>query len=139
MNEARFKTLAQAYGADLDRWPAAERTDAQAYLDSHPTADDWLAAELSLDSLLSAAPPPPVSGLLRERIIASAPRPERVVWRRGGAWMSGAGLAAACVLGLLAGANLPSPYFDDPAVETAAETATVFDGTGYFDALEIAG
>lgn len=138
MKEARFKTLVQAYGADLDRWPADERQAATLFLDTDRGAPDWLAEARALDDLLDMSPAPMVSGVLKQRIIASAPRLERPVWRRGGAWISGAGLAAACMLGIFAGSNLPHAYFEDPAIETAEEASTVFDGTPMIDALETA-
>lgn len=139
MNSERFRILADAYGADLDRWPANEREAAVAYLDADPDAPVWLADAQSLDQLLDLAPPMAPSAALREQIIACAPRASRGGWRRSGAWVSGAGLAAACVLGVVAGANLSGVYLEDPASEVAVEAATVFDGTAYFDALEITG
>ena len=44
MDLARFETLADAYGADFRRWPAAERPAAEALLASAPAARITVAA-----------------------------------------------------------------------------------------------
>ena len=138
MNAERFKLLADAYGANLDRWPANERAAAVAFMGEDPDAPVWLADAESLDRLLGAAPSPAPSAVLREEIIASAPR-AKAGWMRRGAWMSGAGLGAACVLGVVVGANLSGLYLEEATTDVTADVSTVFDGTAYFDALEISG
>ena len=67
-----------------------------------------------LNRLLDAYRVPPPSPALRERVLAAAPKPGRrwVVdpfW-----WVSGAGLAAAGVAGLVFGAALSPPSLDEP-------------------------
>ena len=56
-----------------------------------------------LDRLLNAAPTLAASPLLRERIILAAPRPRAEAWRWLTGFSLGAGLAAACAAGVLAG------------------------------------
>jgi hypothetical protein len=134
MNLERFKILAEAYGGDIGRWPEAERAAAEGFATANAEAAAWLAEAGSLDDLLDMAPAAPPSDLLRHKVMAAAPRLSRPVWQKGGVWASLAGLAAACVLGLFVGANMPSSLIDDPALESTASTA--FDGTTYLDALE---
>ena len=139
MNAERFKILAEAYGADLDRWPVGEREAAITYLDEDPNAPVWLADARSLDRLLDLAPSPASSAMLREEIIAGASRAHQAVWSRAPRWLSGAGLAAACALGIAVGASLSAPYFEEPVSDVGFEASTVFDSTAYFDALETVG
>ena len=139
MNAERFKTLAEAYGANLDRWPAGEREAAAAFMAEDAEARVWLADAESLDALLDQAPAPPPSAVLREEIIKGGSRVRQIVWPRAPRWVSGAGLAAACLLGAFAGANLSASYFAEPASDVAFEASTAFDGTAYFDALETVG
>lgn len=139
MNAERFKILAEAYGADLDRWPADDREAATAFLDEDADAPVWLADAEGLDRLLDLAPSPAPSAMLREEIIASASRAHKVAWPRAPRWLSGAGLAAACALGIVVGASLSAPYFEEPASDVSFEASTVFDSTAYFDALETVG
>ena len=72
MTEERFLQLASAYGADLARWPDAERADAAAVLASRPDiAVAVLAAERALDAALTGYAPADASHALRQRIIAA--------------------------------------------------------------------
>ena len=74
MTPERFTHLAEAYGADLHRWPAAERAGAQALLaEGNAEVLEALNQARWLDGLLDshkvAAPTPE----LIRRIVASAP------------------------------------------------------------------
>ncbi len=139
MTSERFQELAGAYGGDIRRWPGAERVTAQAYLAATPGARAVLDAEAQLDAFLGASGDPRTNDLLLERIVRQAPRPTLVMWRRGSAWMSGAGLAAACVLGIMVGANVSAGFLEDPAADTVVEASTAFDGTDYFDDVDALG
>jgi len=133
MNSERFTTLAQAYGADLSRWPAEERDAAVEFLAANPGA---LEEEAALDALLDLAPAASLSPDLASRLAYGAPRgrPQRL--GRPQAWMSGAGLAAACVLGLAFGASLPAHILVDPSTEALVETQTAFDTGADLTGLE---
>ena len=139
MNAERFKTLAEAYGANLDRWPAGEREAAVAFMAEDADAQVWLADAEGLDSLLDQSPASAPSAVLREEIIKGGSRARQIAWPQAPRWVSGAGLAAACLLGAFAGANLSASYFAEPASDVAFEASTAFDGTAYFDALEAVG
>lgn len=105
MDLTRFEALAEAYGADLRRWPAAERDAADALMAAEPEPARAILAEAEgVDDLLAASRPPLVSQALRDAVLAGAPRPRP---RRSGLgfWLSGAGFATAAVAGMLVGAS----------------------------------
>lgn len=110
MTRERFEDLAEIYGGDIARWPAAERDAAALLMAAEPEfAKAALAAPADLDAVLDAWAPMAVSHQLREAVIAAAPsaRPARGgvrgwFWRAG----LGAGLAAACAAGLVVGVRL---------------------------------
>lgn len=140
MNSERFQELADAFGADLRRWPDLDRLAAERFLRAAPDEARAIldgAAELDafLDQAASAAP----SAALKARILALAPAAPRPLWRRTSAWVSGAGLAAACVLGVMVGVNASAAFLSDPNMDTVLEASTAFDEPAYLEALEIAG
>ncbi|WP_175654712.1 hypothetical protein [Burkholderia ambifaria] len=104
MTPERFRTIVAAYGSDARRWPQDERAAAEVWAQAHPR--DALAAlddAAELDAWLmqdTIAPPAPA---LVERIVASAPAPQRAR-RRGKVWWSGAAFAGVGLAGALAGA-----------------------------------
>jgi len=113
MDLKRFEALAEAYGADLRRWPAAERDAADALMASQPDgARAVLSAAEALDDWLAASPPPTPSFALRDAVAAAAPkaRPQRsaIVW-----WLSGAGFATAAMAGVIVGASALSAITAD--------------------------
>ncbi len=58
LSEVRFRTLADAYGADLSRWPVADQAAAKAWQSAHPEAAALILAEADmLDQWLDQAPP----------------------------------------------------------------------------------
>ena len=141
MNAERFAALAEAFGGDLRRWPEAERASAMTFLAAEPAAaepvlDAARRLDTALDSALNLYPSP----ALRDRVLASAPRPgERVrhiSWSWGWGWnwsvawtrswlAPGAGLAAACVagawIGLLASHNAGAQLRADTVLVASAD------------------
>lgn len=124
---ARIRTLAEAYGAEPSRWPEAERTAALDWIAAHPReAMDLLDGAGALDSLLDAWRLPQPAEALRTRILAPAPAVLRDARRRsflltlGG----GAGLAAACLAGILAAPALVSPPSRAAAPVAVAQALT---------------
>ncbi len=116
MNADQLKELAEAYGGDPRRWPDAERAAATTWASEHPLeASRVLFEARQLDAALDMSPKPAVSRDLRDRVIASAAALEP---RRGwflrwtfptiarGAWLSGAGMAAAACAGVVVGQGL---------------------------------
>lgn len=139
MTPERFQDLADAFGADLRRWPDEERFAAELFARNDARGKAILAEVAAFDELLSLAPAPAPSVSLKDRLLALAPRQVQPLWRRGGAWISGAGMAAACVLGVLVGANASQSFLSDPSLDTVVEASTAFDGEGYVAELENAG
>jgi hypothetical protein len=132
MDHERFEMLLAAYGADAARWPPADRGPALRYLAANPSAHALRAQARQLDGLLDAWRVDAPDTRLRDRIAQGAPvgrlRPRAL-------WMSGVGLAAACVLGVLAGADVgrmglsaqpTSERESDPAVTAALDGASEF-------------
>ena len=106
MKAERLHELADAYGADLRRWPASERAFAESLLAADPSLKAVLDEAATLDALLNAAPAPVPSAALTARILAAAPK-RKARSRLGRAvWYLGAGWAAAACAGVVAGVGL---------------------------------
>lgn len=108
MTLERFEILAEAFGGDVSRWPANERDAAAALMSAEPgRIQAVLARAGELDAALAAYAPPRGSAELTERTVLGAPnvRPGRWI-----GWLlpvgMGAGLAAACAAGVMAGLQL---------------------------------
>lgn len=140
MTPQRFCELAQAYGADLSRWPAHERAAAQALVTAQ--ADAQVRAALSeaesLDGWLAHHLVAPAGADLLRRVVASAP-PQRAGWYQAWLWWSGLGVAGVGLVGGVSGALAMSLLLSvaflqggapsaDPAWEVPAVTA--FDDPG---------
>jgi hypothetical protein len=104
MSPERFAALAAAYGADLRRWPAAEREAArELQARSDLLVRHALSREKALDHRLDSYAVPAPSAALYRAIVAAAPQPA-LIWTRARLWWSGLGLAGAGLAGALAGA-----------------------------------
>ena len=93
MTIERLKALAEAYGADLRRWPASERPFAESLATADPAARAVLAEAATLDALLDASPRPAPSAAVAARVLAAAPRARearahlgRIFWSLGVGW-----------------------------------------------------
>ena len=138
MDAERFERLIEAYGGAPARWPDAERADALAYRDGSPEAASLCAAALALDEALDAWVLEPAGAALRERITQTGAR-RRLAWplvREARVWWAGAGLAAACAMGMVVGANLADLSAAQAqagevasGVLTASDNLTVFGST----------
>ena len=74
MTPDRFLKLAEAWGADLQRWPAHERAAAQALAaQARPGLRAALAEAAELDRLLAAHAVAAPDGALLQRVLAGAP------------------------------------------------------------------
>lgn len=136
MTPERFTHLAEAYGADLNRWPAAEQPDAQALLCSGDAcALEALQQAHQLDSLLDSHQLAPMDLALARRIRLSAPvaRPA-AFWTRYAGWLSpagviGVGIAGVAVGMLVASLSLPAPRLTPdvlPSVFDQSDAEIVF-------------
>ncbi|SDQ49010.1 hypothetical protein [Brevundimonas sp. 374] len=104
MKAERLHELADAYGADLRRWPASERAFAESLIAADPSLKAVLDEAAALDALLDAAPRPVPSAALTARILAAAPRAKNRLDKA--IWYLGAGWAAAACAGVIAGVGL---------------------------------
>lgn len=111
LDAPRVRALAEAFGADPARWPEAERGAALDWLKARPEEAAILLAEArEIDSMLDAWRLDPTPAPLLRQVLAPAPAVVRQARRRsflltlGG----GAGLAAACLAGILAAPSLMS-------------------------------
>ena len=137
MDAGRCEQLIEAYGAAPQRWPMAEREAALAFLASSPNAADLLKAARALDGLLDAWTLEPAALTLKAKVAAAAdaqPASRGVLAsptsRR--LWLRGAGLAAACAAGVIAGINVGRV---GPAVRDADSEAL----SGVFGGMTILG
>ncbi|WP_447649997.1 hypothetical protein [Pseudomonas abietaniphila] len=114
MTPERFVHLADAYGADLKHWPAAEREDARALIKrGDPQAINALQQASWLDRRLDNHPVAAPDQLLIREVVASAFTVEKAsFWSRYADWLSrlgflGAGLAGVAAGMLVASLSLP--------------------------------
>nr|BFD43288.1 hypothetical protein FFPRI1PSEUD_47870 [Pseudomonas sp. FFPRI_1] len=106
MTPERFVHLAEAYGADLQRWPAEERASAQALLSTGNTwAQEALQQALWLDRQLDRYQLPEPSPALVRQILATAPGrpPLPSFWRRYASWLASLGWVGVGLTGVAAG------------------------------------
>lgn len=111
MKIERLEVLAEAYGADLGRWPAHERAFAESLIAANPAAHAVLEDAAALDAMLDASPRVTPSADLTTRVLAAAPK-AKMRTARGHLgrvfWILGAGWAAAACAGVVAGVGLTS-------------------------------
>ncbi len=110
MKIERLEVLAEAYGADLRRWPAHERAFAESLAAADPAARAVLEDAAALDALLDASPRIVASADLTTRVLAAAPKRKASRGHLGRMfWILGAGgWAAAACAGVVAGVGLTS-------------------------------
>ena len=121
MTLERFRDLADAYGAEIARWPAPERA-AALHLAGQPAAIAILAQAAAIDAQLDAWTLPAPAMALRGRVVRAAPvrGPALALWAR--LWWSGLGFGAA-LAGALAGAAAVAMA---PAIDASSDTGTTF-------------
>lgn len=131
MNADRMRELAEAWGGDLRRWPAADREAAQTFALLQPeVAERALFEARQLDAVLDAVPSVQVSIALRDRVIASAGAAglmARAAWPglRRLLWIGGAGWAAAACAGVVFGMTLTSDLERQVQLDMVLEQASV--------------
>lgn len=131
MTEARFVALAEAWGGDLRRWPAAEATSAKLWADAWPTAAARALFEArQTDAVLDLVPRLAVSSSLSDRVIASAAGvglKARTAWPglRRLLWIGGAGWVAAACAGVVFGVTLSRTLAVEQQVDQVLNEAVV--------------
>jgi len=108
MTPERFEELANTWGANLRRWPIAERIDAQALLKFSATPKVSLVCTTLLDDLLEAHVIAPPDMTLIQAVLANAPVRnfmhgwcQRIAWWPPRAWGAGVGLIGTAAVGAL--------------------------------------
>ena len=134
MTPERFVHLADAYGADLQRWPLAEQAPGQALLESgSAVAREALDAARWLDAQLDSHQLAFVDPALARQIRQSAPRPASF-WSRYTSWLSpasvvGVGIAGVVTGILVASMSVPLPMLSSdvlPSVFDQGDAEVVF-------------
>jgi hypothetical protein len=137
MNESRFMDRLAIYGADLSRWPEADRAEAEVLLRKapHRIKDIW-ESERSFDGLLALEADSPASLQLEARILSSSPAPSSAARTRHvlsgfriPRWATGA-IAASLALGFALGyTGEPQHPVDAPSLETPQMLIFAEDGS----------
>jgi len=137
----RFSALADAYGADLRRWPEADRAAAQALAQESAPARALLAEADALDAVLDLSRVASPSPELRQRILSEAPkaRPTRLTAPNSTSarsrllrWLSGLGAVGVLTCGAVAGAAVVA--VSGPAHIDADSLTGLYDQTNSLDA-----
>lgn len=137
MSAARFAALAEAYGASIARWPAAERGAARDFRAAAPAETARLLAEAAaLDRMLDEWTAPGMAADLPSRLAARARpgaigRMRRLLQWPGPIWQPAGAFAAALMLGLGLGVGAPdlAPLSGLVSAEAPTATASPFAGS----------
>lgn len=124
MDMKRFEDLTDAWGGNLSRWPDDVRAEAEALLQSEPSAAAYLSEADRLDHLLNTTSSAAGNELLEHRIMKAFPMPAfEADWRR-----PAMAAAAALVIGLAGGyaGGAFVPVQDSNAI--SSDYADAFDG-----------
>ena len=132
MNIERFEILLDAYGAEPARWPAAERSSAEAFAHATPEAAALVAAARRLDQALDRVPAAApeldavaVAAQASAALQRRAPRPRGGGFGFGLAWPNFAGLGAAMAVGFIVGwTGIVSSLDTASAIADAAPIST---------------
>jgi len=81
MTKGRFGAIVEAYGANPDRWPAAERASAKVFLGKHPDAKKLVAMAGGLDATLDSAPQPKPADIAFLKRLATIPHAKQPLGR----------------------------------------------------------
>ena len=140
ITDTRVLELIDAYGADTNGFPEAERAAAKRRMSEAP-AVFALALEQArlLDGLLDRTPDVTVSASLREALISGAPAPEKVPGRSAlglmrflPGWMP-AGAVASLAMGILIGVNVSVPASVATASTDEEADAVMYAALGFGD------
>lgn len=130
ITDERVLALIEAYGADPDMFPEAERAAAKSRMAEHPGRfADAVAAARDLDGILAGLPDITTPASLRDALISSAPKtkPARASRWKLPVWIP-AGALASLTVGLFAGMSVAQPITtQDEQAEAAVYAALGFD------------
>jgi len=130
ISDARVLALIEAYGADPDMFPDAERSGARALMTDHPERfAAALEAARQMDALLGGMPEIVTPDSLRNALIASVPQvaPARKFSWKLPVWIP-AGALASLTVGVFAGMSVAQPATtQDEQAEAAVYASLGFD------------
>lgn len=136
MDLQEFERLVSSYGANVERWPEDVRDAMREFLTQSSQAQAIVDREAGLDDLIMSAAAPEVSDMLRARVLKSArenrsSRTDRLdhwaagLWPPGRSWGPLAALAAAAILGIVAGTLAPAAEaeaeYDSESIEATLD------------------
>jgi hypothetical protein len=136
MSPTRFRSLAEAFGGAIERWPAAERKAARELLLREPSLRSVLGAEAELDALFAAGETNQVPDALLQRLQSipeGSPKKQPFPVKPRSFWPAAVGWAVAASVGLWLGTNIEEP---EPA--TAAVQAEQAEEDEQMAVMEIA-
>ncbi|MGC4095061.1 MAG: hypothetical protein QM756_45510 [Polyangiaceae bacterium] len=139
MTLQRFRELASAYGARLERWPAPERALAEQLLAGSVEARTLLAEEGALDDLLSLATPPDVSADLSRRLAEVPVRNPQATFSLFKRWLWAplVGWGAAAALGVVLGISFADVEDDTTTTTASADVSAEQSNDDALDALAL--
>jgi hypothetical protein len=126
INLQRLQAVVDAFGANPDRWPAAERSALEALVIGDEAARKIVGDAEKLDSILDqAAPPPPAPELMADILFVPPKSNWRQIlaelWPFGPIWKPASGLAMALAISVMTAALMPLP-------EAEADVMTEIEG-----------
>jgi hypothetical protein len=128
MKAERLHALADAYGADLRRWPASERAFAESLIAADPSLKTALDPGGGAGRLLDASPAPTPSADLTARLLAAAPKAKTRRYHLDRiALFLGAGWAAAACAGVVAGVGLTTHVTADERADAVLYQSTLVE------------
>ena len=131
MNPERFAALADAYGAQIGRWPDAERAAAAVFAET-AQGKEILGRAGELDALLDSHRVAPPSASLRAQVLRQAAekfkKKRAVRWRIGLAGVGFAGVIAGMIMATLLDFSLKH---NSAGVETTAFGDVASDSTSF--------
>lgn len=128
MDRGRFEYLLEAYGADTRRWPADEREAAAAFATAEDVAtlmQHASALDAALDGTRAESPD---TSLLAARILAFAPKRQRLAMDRYAPWALAACALFGIAIGYGGGMFAPPAGMDEAYFVMALESP--FDALG---------
>jgi hypothetical protein len=132
MTPDRFAALAAAYGADLQRWPEAEREAARRRLGEIPEAAAILSRERGLDIALaeSRAVPPTAD---RQRQVITALHRRRAERESRGRWFSRLGMLGALASGAATGVAAMALMLQPASAPNGEAANPLYEQTSFGD------
>jgi hypothetical protein len=114
LNVQRLQAVVDAFGANPERWPAAEQSALEVLATGDKAARDIVGEARKLDFMLDQAEPPPAAPELMADILFVPPKANwrqvlAELWPFGPIWKPASGLAMALAISVMTAALMPLP------------------------------